>query len=117
MTSFPKNALHILPDFWKITAFLRIAALLKPNGIFYLRDVIFSFPAIDCENSINNWIEEVAKPEGEGWTTEDFEMHMREEHSTHGWIIEEMLVKAGLKILEANYNTPTYAEYLCVKTT
>lgn len=112
-----KNALHILPDFWKMTAFLRIAALLKSNGVFYLRDVIFSFPSTDYETSIDNWIEQVAQPKGEGWTKEDFEMHVREEHSTYGWIIEGMLMRAGLKILEANYSTPTYAEYLCIKAT
>lgn len=32
-----KNALHILPDFWKMIAFLRMAALLKPRGVLYLR--------------------------------------------------------------------------------
>ncbi|WP_334891464.1 class I SAM-dependent methyltransferase [Nostoc sp.] len=29
-----KNALHILPDFWKMTAFVRIAAMLNLNGVF-----------------------------------------------------------------------------------
>ncbi|MBD1849058.1 class I SAM-dependent methyltransferase [Leptolyngbya sp. FACHB-711] len=111
-----KNALHILPDFWKMAAFLRIAAMLKPNGVFYLRDVIFSFPAADYEASINDWIKQVAKPAGEGWTAKDFEMHVREEHSTYGWIIEAMLTRAGFEIVEANYNTPTNAEYFCIKT-
>jgi len=37
------------------------------------------------ETSINEWIQQVAKPEGEGWTAKNFEMHVREEHSTlHG---------------------------------
>ena len=110
-----KNALHILPDFWKIIAFLRIAALLKPHGVFYLRDVIFSFPPAEYETSINEWIKQVAKPSGEGWTAKDFEMHVREEHSTFAWIIEGMLTRAGFNITEANYHTSTYAEYLCVK--
>ncbi len=96
-------------------ALLRIAAMLKLKGIFYLRDVIFSFPPADYEAAINEWIGQVAKPEGEGWTTRDFEMHMCEEHSTYGWIIEGMLTRAGFEIVEANYNTPTYAEYLCIK--
>lgn len=110
-----KNALHILPDFWKMTAFLRIAAMLKAKGVFYLRDAIFSFPPSSYEVAINNWIREAAKPEGEGWTMRDFEMHVREEHSTYGWIVEGMLTRAGFEIIEANYNTLTYAEYLCVK--
>ncbi|MES1021956.1 class I SAM-dependent methyltransferase [Gloeocapsa sp. BRSZ] len=109
-----KNALHILPDFWKIAALLRIAAMLKPKGIFYLRDAIFSFPPADYEASINQWISRVAT-KGEGWTAKDFEMHVREEYSTYSWIIEEMLTKAGFEIVEASYNTPTYAEYLCIK--
>lgn len=110
-----KNALHILPDFWKMTAFLRIAAMLRLKGIFYLRDAVFSFSPADYEASIDEWIKQVAKPEGEGWTARDFEMHVREEHSTYGWIIEGMLTRAGFDIVEANYNTATYAEYLCIK--
>lgn len=110
-----KNAIHILPDFWKMTAFLRIAEMLKLNGMFYLRDVVFSFPPVDYETSINDWIRQVAKPEDEGWTAKDFEMHVREEHSTYEWIIEGMLTRAGFEILEASYSTPTYAEYLCLK--
>jgi putative AdoMet-dependent methyltransferase len=111
-----KNALHILPDFWKMTTFVRIATMLKSKGVLYLRDVIFSFPPVEYEASINEWIRQVAKPEGEGWTARDFEMHVREEHSTFAWIIEGMLTRAGFEIVEANYNTPTYAEYLCIKT-
>lgn len=110
-----KNALHILPDFWKMTAFLRIAAMLKFKGVFYLRDAVFSFPPADYKASIDEWIRQVAKPEGEGWTARDFEMHVRDEHSTYGWIIEGMLTRAGFEIVEANYNTATYAEYLCIK--
>lgn len=110
-----KNALHILPDFWKMVAFTRIAAMLKLKGILYLRDAIFSFPPAEYEASINKWIQQAAKPEGEGWTAKDFEMHVREEHSTFSWIIEGMLTRAGFEIVEANYNTETYAEYLCIK--
>ncbi|MBE9171361.1 class I SAM-dependent methyltransferase [Pleurocapsales cyanobacterium LEGE 06147] len=110
-----KNALHILPDFWKMSAFLKMAAMLKPKGVLYLRDVIFSFPPADYKASINEWIQQVAKPEGEGWTARDFEMHVREEHSTFAWIIEGMLTRSGFEIVEANYNTPTYTEYLCIK--
>ena len=110
-----KNALHILPDFWKMTAFLKIAAMLQPKGILYLRDVIFSFSPADYEASIDEWIRKVAKPKGEGWTAKDFESHVREEYSTYGWIIEGMLTRAGFEIVEVNYNEATYAEYLCIK--
>jgi len=111
-----KNALHILPDFWKMITFLKIAALLKPKGKFYLRDVIFSFSPTEYRTSIDEWIQQVAKPEGQGWTAKDFEMHVREEYSTFSWVIEEMLTRSGFDIVEANYQSPTYAEYLCVNT-
>lgn len=111
-----KSALHILPDFWKMIAFLRIASMLKTGGILYLRDVIFSFPPDEYEARINAWIERVAKPEGEGWTARDFEIHVREEHSTFGWIIEGMLARAGFTILEVDYFAPEYARYVCQKT-
>ncbi len=109
-----KNALHILPDFWKMVAFLKIAALLKPKGKFYLRDVIYSFPPTEYQTAIDEWIKQVAKPEGQGWTAKDFEMHVREEHSTFAWIIEAMLRRSGFEIVEVNYPSPTYAEYLCI---
>ena len=109
-----KNALHILPDFWKQVSFLKIAALLKPKGKFYLRDVIFSFPPKEYKTAIDEWIEQVTKPEGQGWTVKDFEMHVREEYSTFAWIIESMLIRSGFEIVETNYQSPTYAEYLCV---
>ncbi|MBF2004391.1 MAG: methyltransferase domain-containing protein [Chlorogloeopsis fritschii C42_A2020_084] len=111
-----KAALHILPDFWKMVALLRIASMLKPKGILYLRDVIFSFPISEYESSIENWIEQSSMPEGEGWTVKDYQMHVREEHSTFAWIIEAMLRRAGFEITEANYLTPTAAEYICIKT-
>ncbi|BCL39692.1 class I SAM-dependent methyltransferase (plasmid) [Nostoc sp. MS1] len=110
-----KAALHILPDFWKMVAFLRIASMLKPSGRFFLRDVIFSFPPAEHEAALQAWIELAAKPEGQGWTKQDYEMHIREEHSTFAWIIEGMLKQAGFQIVEMNHVSPVLAEYLCEK--
>jgi putative AdoMet-dependent methyltransferase len=39
-----KSALHQLPDFWKQTALLNIAGYIKPGGLLYIWDVIFTFP-------------------------------------------------------------------------
>jgi ubiquinone/menaquinone biosynthesis C-methylase UbiE len=110
-----KAALHILPDFWKMVAFQRISSMLKPGGHFYLQDVIFSFPPAEYEKAIAAWIDRAAKPENEGWTKQEYEMHVREEHSTFAWIVEEMLQKAGFNILETNYLSPVAAEFLCEK--
>ena len=108
-------ALHHLPDFWKAVALLRIASMLKNNGIFYLWDTVFSFPPTDYQTRIDAWIKRVAKPVDEGWTAQDFETHVREEHTTFGWILERMLRQSGLTIETSEYLTPEYAEYICRK--
>lgn len=110
-----KAALHHLPDFWKMVALLRIAIMLKDGGSLYLRDVIFSFPPAEFQSGIDAWIKRSAKPAGEGFTTGDFEMHLREENSTFAWIIESMLHRAGFAIESTNYLSPTIAEYVCRK--
>jgi len=110
-----KFALHHLSDFWKMAALLRMASMLKAGGILCLRDVVFSFEAAQYQDSINAWIERVAKPAGQGFTASDFETHVREEHSTFSWIIEGMLTRAGFEIESADYPTPEYAQYICRK--
>jgi putative AdoMet-dependent methyltransferase len=96
-----------------MVTFSRIASMLKPGGWFYLQDVVFSFPPTEHEAEIQAWIDRVAKPEGQGWTRQDYEMHVREEHSTFAWIIEGMLEQSGFRILEVNYLSAVLAEYLC----
>lgn len=108
-----KYALHHLPDFWKMAALLRMASMLKIEGIFYLRDVVFSFDATDYRSRLNAWIDRVAKPVGEGFTAKDFEMHVREEYSTFSWILEAMLLRAGFVIEQVDYLAPEYAQYIC----
>jgi ubiquinone/menaquinone biosynthesis C-methylase UbiE len=110
-----KAALHHLPDFWKMVAFLRMAAMLKEGGVLYLRDVVFSFDPTEYRTRIDAWIERVSKPVGEGFIASDFEMHVREEYSTFGWIVEGMLGRAGFKIDQADYFTKEYAQYFCTK--
>jgi putative AdoMet-dependent methyltransferase len=110
-----KYAFHHLADFWKQHALLRMAEMLKPGGNLYLEDVVFSFLPEAYETSITAWIDEVAKPEGQGFTREQFEMHVREEYSTYAWVLEGMVERAGFEVLEKNYFSPTYADYLCIK--
>ncbi|GAB4238010.1 MAG: class I SAM-dependent methyltransferase [Elainellaceae cyanobacterium] len=108
-----KSALHHLPDFWKMIAILRMAACLKPRGVLYIRDTVFSFNPTEYRTHINQWIENAAKPAAQGWTASDFETHVREEYTTFGWVLEGMLVRAGFEIEVAHYLTPTHAEYVC----
>jgi putative AdoMet-dependent methyltransferase len=110
-----KYTFHHLPDFWKQHALLRMAEMLKPSGKLYLEDVVFSFAPEVYETSINAWIDEVAKPEGQGFTREQFETHVREEYSTYAWVLEGMLERSCFIIEQKNYFSPTYADYLCVR--
>ena len=110
-----KFAFHHLPDFWKAVALRRIYALLKPGGVFYLQDVVFSFPSADTEQYINHWINAITSDPDGSFSRADFEMHVRDEYSTFGWILEGLLRNEGFQVSEANYYHSTYAEYLCVK--
>jgi SAM-dependent methyltransferase len=106
-------ALHQLPDFWKQQALLNAAALLRPGGTFYLRDVIFSFDPADAEAHLHHWIDASARPDGEGFTRSAFETHVRDEFSTYAWILEGMLDRAGFDVTDAAFPSPTHGEFLC----
>jgi SAM-dependent methyltransferase len=106
-------AFHHLPDFWKVIALDRIFSQLKPGGRFILRDVVFSFPSIAYAARIESWIDSVCSETCNGWSRSDFEMHVRDEHSTFAWILEGMLRQAGFCIDRAEYPTPTKGFYLC----
>ena len=88
--------------------------MMRPGGIFYLRDVIFSFEPTEIDKYIEAWIDAVSN--STSWTRDDFETHVREEYSTYSWLIEEMLTKAGFEIQKAKYHDlKTYAEYICTR--
>jgi putative AdoMet-dependent methyltransferase len=110
-----KYALHHLPDFWKSVALARIYNLLGDGGKLYLEDVIYSFEVNDHAAAMAGWIEAMSRDDGSGFTRADFEMHIREEHSTFTWILEAMIERAGFRIETADISAPTYAKYRCVK--
>ena len=106
-------ALHHLPDFWKGQALARIAALLRPGGLFYLRDVVFGFAPAAATEEVEAWIGAVAEPEGEGFTRADFAGHVRDEHSTYDFLLEALLQRCGFEIEERRQSLGAYAAYLC----
>lgn len=113
---YSRNALHHLPDFWKGVALTRIAAILRPGGILRLRDLVFAFEPDEAESRIGAWFETAAETSLEGWTREELEVHVREEHSTFSWIFEGMIERAGFALEEASYDSlGTFGAYLCVK--
>ena len=94
---FTSNAMHHLPDFWKMIALERLAEMLRPGGVLRLRDFIYSFDPHEADQVFSTWLDqEVAQ----GWTEHDLEEHILREHSTFTWLLEPMLERAGFEIRE-----------------
>ena len=109
-----KFAFHHLPDFWKAVALQKMNGVLKADGILVLEDVVFSFPPDQYKEQIQNWIDTQSRS-GQSFSKEDFEGHIRDEHSTFAWILEGMLRDAGFRIEQVHYWSPLYAHYRCRK--
>ncbi len=108
-----KFVLHQISDSWKMIALQRISRMLKKGGKLFVSDVVFSFPAEEYEARFDEWI---------AWWNETVpemvqhaERHLREKHSTFGWIMEGILKRAGFTIDRAEYDD-IVAEYVCTKT-
>lgn len=107
---FSKNALHHLPDFWKVEALKTIGDTLEPGGIFRLRDLVYSFDALESHDAIESWLEGM---ESTDFTEEELCNHFRQEFSTYDYLLEAMLEETGFEILESTYSDGFYAAYTC----
>ncbi len=113
---FTRNALHHLPDFWKVAALQRIAQLLEPGGVLRMRDIVYSFFPAEAGAAVRSWLASAPDDPTEGWTAEQLAEHVREEHSTYSWLIEPMLQRVGFDISERWLNpTRMYAAYTCIR--
>lgn len=108
---FSKDALHHLPDFWKIEALKNFGNTLGDGGILRLRDFVFSFDPQESYQRIESWIAE--NLERTSFTEEEIHLHFRDEYSTYGFLLEPMLERAGFEILDAEYEGGFYAMYTC----
>ena len=113
---FTRNALHHLPDFWKVIALERIAGLLASGGILRLRDIVYSFDPRDAAAALERWFAVAPDDPAHGWTAAQLSEHVREEHSTFTWLLEPMLERAGFEISDRWLSpTQTYATYTCIR--
>ena len=111
-----RHALHHLPDFWKVEALRRVYDALRPGGVFFAQELVYSFEPQDAAAAISRWIDSVGKDDGTGFPRGFFEEHVREKQATYCWLFEAMLRKVGFEIREASYrDTGTYATYRCVR--
>lgn len=107
-------ALHHLPDFWKQVALCRLHDFLKPGGKLFLVDVVFGFPPQDYRASIDNWLNSMRTIAGPKMAKESI-VHVREEYSTWGWVIEEMLKRARFSIDSKAEVKPNVCAHICTK--
>ena len=113
---YTRNALHHLPDFWKAVALARIASMLRPGGFLRLRDLVYSFEPGEADVVLEAWIAGGGSDSGAGWTRDELRAHVRDEHSTFGWILEGMLRRAGFDIEDACYDdSRIYAGYVAIR--
>lgn len=113
---YSRHALHHLSDFWKAVALVRIAAMLRPGGVFRLRDLVYSFDPREADRVLEDWLTHASPRPEDGWTRAELETHVRDEHSTFTWLLEPMLERAGLKIQERECSdSQIYAAYTCVR--
>jgi SAM-dependent methyltransferase len=112
---FTRNALHQLPDFWKVLALGRVAKLLRPGGVLRLHDLIFDFQPTEAEAVLDTWLEDAAEDPSVGYTRDDFAEHLRTEFSTFRWLFEPMLAATGFDIVTAGFHSEVYGAYTCVR--
>jgi 2-polyprenyl-3-methyl-5-hydroxy-6-metoxy-1,4-benzoquinol methylase len=105
--------LHHLPDFWKAVALSRIFGALKPGANFYFRDIVFISMPDGAERNVAEWADFNAK--NHGFERERAIIHMRDEYSTFGWVMERMLTEVGFTLVSADYHAPLHGTYLLRK--
>ena len=100
---YSRFALHHVPDFWKGVALSRIHAMLRPGGLLRLSDVVYHFEPHEAADRLESWCATGLPPEEGGWSREELEEHVRDEHSTYSWLLEAMAVRAGFTVEQAEH--------------
>lgn len=113
---YSRHALHSLPDNLKEIALKRIADLLKPVGVFYLKDLIYSFPKEEADKCLGAWLDAAPAHPEDGWTRQELETHIKTEFSPYADTLEAMLDRAGLDIREVTHSeNRCFSAYTCTK--
>ncbi|MEM7018135.1 MAG: class I SAM-dependent methyltransferase [Pseudomonadota bacterium] len=110
---YTRNALHQLPDFWKVQALANMHKLLRPGGIIRIKDLIYDFSPAETKEKISAWLAGAVDDSRYGWTAEELAEHVRREYSTFSWLFEQMLAQTGFEIIERDYRKSIYGTYTC----
>lgn len=112
---YTRNALHQVPDFWKVIALRRIADMLRPGGVLRLLDLAYDFAPEEADAVFSDWFAQAAADPAVGYTAADYAEHIRTEYSTFRWLLEPMLAATGFEIADVSYGRRLYCAYTCVK--
>ncbi|MEM7285102.1 MAG: class I SAM-dependent methyltransferase [Actinomycetota bacterium] len=108
-----RNALHQIPDFWKVIALQRIHDVLGPGGILRLRDLVFDLEPDAIGEGIDEWKAGAVDDPPRGYTAPEFAEHVRAEHSTFTWLLEPALERVGFDIVDREVGRNVCAAYTC----
>lgn len=106
-------ALHHLPDFWKSQALVGIANSLHPRGRLYLRDVVFPSATDNYGAFFEKVIDDVRSHAGDEVAQQTVQ-HIKTEFSTLDWILEGLIARSGLKIVDKDCHG-FLSVYVCEK--
>ena len=87
--------------------------MLRPGGIFRVRDLVFDFEPSEADEFIPAWMAGGVDDPRRGWTPDELAEHVRIEFSTYRWLFEPMLERTGFEILEVDYVRRAYGAYTC----
>ncbi|MEZ5411202.1 MAG: class I SAM-dependent methyltransferase [Acidimicrobiales bacterium] len=110
---FTRNALHQLPDFWKVVALQRVATLLRPGGVLRLRDLVMDAAPAEVNTTVEAWMARAVDDPARGYTAAEFAEHLRLEFTTFTWLLEPMLERTGFEIVDREVRASIYADYTC----
>ncbi len=112
---YTKWAFHHLPDYWKQAGLLQMNTMLKPGGVLFLSDFVFTFDP-DYETHTETFLHDISKNFSQEFVDET-KVHIREEYSTFDWILQGLIERAGFNIEHAHTEDRLASEYFCRKIT
>ncbi len=110
---FTRNALHQLPDFWKVMALDRIRGFVRTGGILLLRDLAFDVDPDRIEDTVDAWLAAAVQDPATGYTAADLATHLRTEFGTFTWLLEPMLVRCGFDVLDRRTRRSAFVAFTC----
>jgi putative AdoMet-dependent methyltransferase len=100
--------LHHAADFWKLVGLRRLASMLKPDGRFYLLDVVLSFDIARYESHLRQFVESLSRPA-------QSQASPRDEYRISRPIIEGLFKRVGLQREAADVADEFLAVYSCAR--